>query len=58
VNDDDDRRAMCRLLEEVYTGSDTRQKPRIFTSRFLYESHAVVRPRTSEPVLMDYIQVP
>jgi hypothetical protein len=55
VNDDDDRRAMSRLLDEVY-GTD-RHKPRIFTSRFIYHPHPVQPPRTSEAVLMEYVQV-
>ena len=47
---------MFRLLDEVY-GSD-KHKPRIYTSRFIYQNHRVVRPNTTEPLLIDYIQVP
>ena len=57
VNDDDDRRALTRVLDDVYAGGD-RHKPRIFTSLFIYRNHNVQRPPTTEPVLMDYIQVP
>jgi hypothetical protein len=56
TNDDHDRRAMQGILNEVYGGTD-RHKPKIFSSRFIYQNHRVVRARTSEPLLMDYIQV-
>ena len=41
-NDDQDRRVLSRILDEVY-GSD-RAKPKIFTSRFIQRPHNVVRP--------------
>jgi len=54
-NDDQDRRILTRILDEVY-GSD-RAKPKIFTSRFIYQPHNVIRPVCREPVLMDYLQI-
>jgi len=56
TNDDSDRRALMRILNEVY-GSDGRNKPRVFTSRFFATPHRVTQPGCNEPCLLDYIQV-
>jgi len=56
TNDDHDRRALMRVLDEVY-GGDTRNKPRIFTSKFFCAQHQVRRPRCDQPVLLDYIMI-
>ena len=45
-----------RVLDEVY-GGDTRNKPRIFTSKFFCAQHQVRRPRCDQPVLLDYIMI-
>lgn len=45
-----------RIFDDIY-GSDGRNKPRIFTSKFFAVNHNVRRPQCSEPVLLDYIQV-
>ena len=45
-----------RILAEVY-GNDARNKPRIYTSRFLCTQHQVRRPRCDQPVLLDYIMI-
>ena len=41
-DNDEDRRQLSRLCDEVYGGD--RQKPRIFTSRFIHHKHKVVKP--------------
>ena len=45
-DNDDDRRQLSKLSDDVY-GTD-RQKPRIFTSKFIYTKHKVVVPVVSK----------
>jgi len=56
TNDDADRRALMRILNEVYS-QDARNKPRIFTSKFFCSEHRVRRPHCQHPVLMDFISI-
>jgi len=57
-NSDEDRRQLSRLLDDVY-GTD-RHKPRIFTSKFIYRPHNVVRPVVSHKdtsLLLDLLHI-
>jgi len=56
TNDDADRRTLMGVFNEVFA-SDTRNKPRIFTSKFFCTEHDVRRPNCDHPVLMDFISV-
>jgi len=57
-DNDEDRRQLSRLSDDVF-GND-RQKPRIFTSKFIYRKHQVVKPVISHrdcTVFLNLLQI-
>jgi len=59
TTDDHDRRILTNIVNNLFDGREARNKPMIYTSRFLDKKHPIERfkVRSGFPILFDYLNI-